>query len=98
MLVFFLGFPLASAHPFLLDSEPGQGQNAPAGTTQIITNYSEAVEIGFSELKVYDANGNQIDNKDTAYNGGETSLIVTTPPLEDGVYTCLLYTSDAADE
>ena len=87
MLVFFLGFPLASAHPFLLDSEPGQGQNAPAGTTQIITNYSEAVEIGFSELRVYDANGNQIDNKDTAYNGGETSLIVTTPPLEDGVYT-----------
>ena len=87
MLVFFLGFPLASAHPFLLDSEPGQGQNAPAGTTQIITNYSEAVEIGFSELRVYDANGNQVANKDTAYNGGETSLIVTTPPLEDGVYT-----------
>ena len=87
MLVFFLGFPLASAHPFLLDSEPGQGQNAPAGTIQIITNYSEAVEIGFSELKVYDANGNQIDNRDTAYNNGETSLIVTTQPLEDGVYT-----------
>ena len=87
VLVFFLGFPVASAHPFLLDSEPGQGQNAPTGTTQIITNYSEAVEIGFSELRVYDANGNQIDNKDTAYNNGETSLIVTTPPLEDGVYT-----------
>ncbi|MDC0042041.1 CopD family protein [Candidatus Nitrosopelagicus sp.] len=87
MLVFFLGFPLASAHPFLLDSEPGQGQNAPAGTIQIITNYSEAVEIGFSELKVYDANGNQIDNRDTAYNDGETSLIITTQPLEDGVYT-----------
>ena len=87
VLVFFLGFPLASAHPFLLDSEPGQGQNAPVGTIQIITNYSEAVEIGFSELKVYDANGNQIDNRDTAYNGGETSLVVTTQPLEDGVYT-----------
>ena len=87
VLVFFLGFPLASAHPFLLDSEPGQGQNAPAGTIQIITNYSEAVEIGFSELKVYDANGNQIDNRDTAYNGGETSLVITTQPLEDGVYT-----------
>ncbi|MBT4326869.1 MAG: copper resistance protein CopD [Candidatus Nitrosopelagicus sp.] len=87
VLVFVLGFPLASAHPFLLDSEPGQGQNAPAGTMQVITNYSEAVEIGFSELKVYDANGNQIDNRDTAYNDGETSLIVTTQPLEDGVYT-----------
>jgi len=87
VIIFFLGLPLANAHPFLLDSEPGQGQNAPAGTTQIITNYSEAVEIGFSELKVYDANGNQIDNKDTSYNNGEISLIVTTPPLDDGVYT-----------
>ena len=87
MLIFFLGFPLASAHPFLLDSEPGQGQNAPAGMNQVVTNYSEAVEISFSELKVYDANGNQIDNRDTAYNDGETSLIITTQPLEDGVYT-----------
>ena len=85
--MFFLGFPLASAHPFLLDSVPGQGQNGPVGTTQIITNYSEAVEIGYSELKVFDANGNQIDNRDTSYNNGETSLIITTPPLEDGVYT-----------
>ena len=50
MLVFFLGFPLASAHPFLLDSEPGQGQNAPAGTTQIITNYSKGLAINFGEI------------------------------------------------
>ena len=87
VIIFFLGLPIANAHPFLLDSEPGQSQNAPPGITQIITNYSEAVEIGFSELRVYDTNGNQVDNKDTSYNNGETSLIVTTPPLEDGVYT-----------
>ena len=59
----------------------------PAGTTQIITYYSEAVEIDFSSLKIYDSNGNQIDNQDTAYNNEESSLVVTTPPLEDGVYT-----------
>ena len=87
VLVFFLGFPLASAHPFLLDSNPAQGQSVPAGTTQIFTFYSEAVEIDFSSLKIYDANGNQIDNQDTAYNNEESSLVVTTPPLEDGVYT-----------
>ena len=86
-MIFFLGFPLASAHPFLLDSEPAQGQSVPAGTTQIITYYSEAVEIDFSSLKIYDSNGNQIDNQDTAYNNEESSLVVTTPPLEDGVYT-----------
>ncbi len=87
VLIFFLGLPAASAHPFLLETVPGQGQNAPIGVTQIISKYSEAVEIDFSELKVYDANGNQIDNRDTSYNDGETSLIVTTPPLEEGVYT-----------
>ena len=87
VLVFFLGFPLANAHPFLLDSDPAQGQSVPAGTTQIFTYYSEAVEIDFSSLKIYDSNGNQIDNQDTAYNNEESSLVVTTPPLEDGVYT-----------
>ena len=86
-ILFLIAFPLAYAHPFLLDSEPAQGQSVSIGTTQIITYYSEAVEIDFSELKIYDSNGNQIDNRDTAYHDGEESLSVTTPPLEDGVYT-----------
>ena len=82
-----IGFPLAYGHPFLLDSEPSQGQNAAVGTTQIITHYSEAVEINFSELKIYDSNGNQVDNRDTTYYNAESSLVITTSPLEDGVYT-----------
>jgi len=86
-LILIVGIPSAYAHPFLLDSEPGQVQNAPVGITQIITFYSEAIEIDFSELKVFDSNGNKIDNMDTAYYEGESSLVITTPPLEDGVYT-----------
>jgi len=86
-LILVIGVPSAYAHPFLLDSEPSQAVNAPIGTTQIITKYSEAVEINFSELKVFDSNGNQIDNGDTAYYEGESSLVITTSPLEDGTYT-----------
>ena len=37
------------------------------GTTQVIIKYSEAIEIDFSELKVFDSNGNQIDSRNTAY-------------------------------
>jgi copper transport protein len=85
--ILIIGIPSAYAHPFLLDSEPSQTENAAIGTTQIITKYSEAVEIDFSELKVFDSNGNQIDNRDTAYYEGENSLIITTIPLEDGIYT-----------
>jgi len=86
-LILIIGIPSAYAHPFLLDSEPSQAGNTAIGTTQIITKYSEAVEINFSELKVFDSNGNQIDNRDTAYYEGESSLVITTPPLEDGTYT-----------
>jgi len=86
-LILIIGVPSAYAHPFLLDSEPPQAGNAAIGTTQIITKYSEAVEIDFSELKVFDGNGNQIDNGDTAYYEGENSLVITTSPLEDGTYT-----------
>ena len=86
-LLLLIGFPLAYGHPFLIDSEPAQGQNAAVGTTQIVTHYSEAVEIDFSELKIYDSNGNQVDKRDTAYYNAESSLVITTQPLEDGVYT-----------
>jgi len=86
-LILIIGVPSAYAHPFLLDSEPPQAGNAAIGITQIITKYSEAVEIDFSELKVFDSNGNQIDNGDTTYYEGENSLVITTSPLEDGVYT-----------
>ena len=79
--------PFVSAHPFTEETIPNLTSNAPVGTTEVIVFFSEPVDINFSELKVFDANGDQIDNKDTKYHEGELSLIVTTPPLEDGVFT-----------
>lgn len=86
-LVLFLGTQLAFAHPSILDSSPAASSTAPAGTTQVVIHYSEAVDIDFSAIKVIDNNGNQIDNKDTKYFEAESSLVVTTPPLTDGIYT-----------
>lgn len=89
ILVFVLSIsvPYASAHPFTEETNPSPTENAPVGTTKITVFYSEPVELDFSYLKVLDSNGNQIDNKDSKYFQGEKSLIVTTPPLEDGIYT-----------
>ncbi len=87
MLVISFGFPLAEGHPFTTETDPLQASNAPTGITQVSVTYSEAIEIDFSVLKVLDSNGEQIDNKDTKYLDGEVSLVVTTSPLEDGVYT-----------
>lgn len=87
LFVFSIGIPFAEGHPFPTETNPPQGSNAPVGITQISVQYSEAIEIDFSALKVYDSNGDQIDNKDTSYFEGENSLVITTPPLQNGVYT-----------
>ncbi len=87
ILLVSFGFPLVEGHPFTLETDPPQASNVGSGITKVIVQYSEAVEIDFSVLKVLDSNGEQVDNKDTAYFEGENSLVVTTPPLQDGVYT-----------
>ena len=87
LVVFSITVSSAVAHPFTEDTNPSSTQNAQVGITEVYVMFSEPVELDFSSLKVYDSNGNQIDNKDTKYYQGERSLIVTTPPLEEGIYT-----------
>jgi len=87
LLVLSISLPYASAHPFTEETSPSTKVNAPVGVTEVTVIYSEPIELDFSSLKVLDSNGDQIDNKDSKYYQGENSLIVTTPPLEGGVYT-----------
>ena len=87
LILSLTSIPFAAAHPFTEETIPSLTSNAPTGITEIIVYFSEPVEIDFSIIKVLDNEGNQIDNKDTSYYNEEKSLIVTTPPLEDGVYT-----------
>ena len=75
------------AHPFTDTTVPEQFSNAPEGTDRVIVTYSEAIEIDFSSLKVYDSGGLQIDQRNTAYYDGINSLVVNTKPLGEGVYT-----------
>jgi copper transport protein len=88
LLIFISAVPLAYAHPLFLSSEPARSQIVAAGVDRVVIHFSEAVEIDFSYIRVFDSDGNQVDNKNTRYyDGTETSLIVTTPPLKDGIYT-----------
>ena len=87
LILLAISIPFAAAHPFTEETIPSLTSNAPTGTTEVVVFFSEPVDIDFSEIKVFDTNGDQIDNKDTTYHQGELSLVVSTPPLEDGVYT-----------
>ena len=87
LFILSMSIPYAAAHPFIEETNPNSASNAPVGTTKVIVHFSETVELDFSSLQVLDSNGEQIDNKDSKYYDGKNSLIVTTPPLNDGVYT-----------
>ncbi len=87
VFVCIINVGLAAGHPFVIDTEPAQSSNIAGDTNQIVIRYSEAVEVEYSTIKVFDKNGNQVDNKNTAYFQGEDSLVVTTMPLSDGVFT-----------
>lgn len=79
--------PSVYAHPFLLESDPPASSTSSGEIERVVIHFSEAVDVDFSNIKVFDGRGEQVDNRDTVYFEGETSLIVSTPPLEDGVYT-----------
>jgi copper transport protein len=78
LLVLSILIPYASAHPFTEETSPNSAVNAPVGITEVTVIYSEPIELDFSSLKVFDNNGDQIDNKDSKYYQGENSLVVTT--------------------
>lgn len=86
-LILMVGFPAAFAHPFTDQTVPAQFSNVPVGISEVVVTYSEAVEINHSTLEVFDSNGRQVDNGDTEYHEGDYSLVVTTAPLPEGVYT-----------
>jgi len=86
-VILSISIPYAAAHPFTMETSPNSSSNAVEGLTQVIVYFSEPIDVNFSSLKVLDNNGDQIDNKDTKYFEDEKSLVVTTPPLESGVYT-----------
>ncbi|MFM7796609.1 MAG: copper resistance protein CopC, partial [Candidatus Nitrosotenuis sp.] len=64
-LIIAISFPFAYAHPLIDNSSPNASTNVGAGLTQITIDFSEAVDIGYSYIKVFDSNGNQIDKKNT---------------------------------
>lgn len=86
-VLLIIAAPMVYAHPFTEESWPNADENAEVGTTQVWVRYSEEVVLEFSSLKVYDGQGNQIDNRDTTHYINDHTLVVTTPPLADGIYT-----------
>ena len=90
-MVSLLGFGAihtSFGHAFVIDSSPSQSASIAASPQQIDVFFSEPVDLRYSNLKVLDSNGKQVDKGDVRYlQNDESKLTVSVPLLKDGTYT-----------
>ena len=79
---------VAEAHANLIRSEPPANSTLDASPERITIWFSEPMEARFSEIQVLDNSGARVDNKDSAVDANDlTVMSISLPPLPDGTYT-----------
>lgn len=90
-LTIILGFGAihtSFGHAFVINSSPSQSGSIAASPQKIDVIFSEPVDLRYSNLKVLDSNGKQVDKGDVGYlQNDESKLTVSIPLLKDGTYT-----------
>jgi copper transport protein len=72
----------------VISSTPSPSQSLSSSPSKVTVIFSEPIDLKYSEIKVLDADGKQIDNKDASYlPGDQTGVSVSVSNLKDGVYT-----------
>ena len=74
----------AWAHAFLDHADPKVGSTVHESPAQVTVWMTENLEPAFSKLQVFDANGTEVDKKDTKVNGNV--MMVSVPKLIAGKY------------
>lgn len=91
--------PNSYAHAFVTKSDPAPSQSLSSPPSKIDVYFSDPVDIRYSEIKVLDSDGKQIQGNDQHYIGGnQLSLSVSLPPnLKNGIYTISTKVLDQTD-
>jgi copper resistance protein C len=75
---------LAHAHAFLDHADPKVGSTIHESPSQVKVWMTEGLEPAFSKLQVFDAQGTEVDKKDTKVDG--STMTVSLPKLAPGKY------------
>jgi copper transport protein len=80
---------LARAHATLEETQPARGSTVETQPSAVVFHFSEAVELNFSAVHVYDASGKVVDDGKAIHPGGTGSdvSIRLAPDLARGTYT-----------
>lgn len=84
-----VGAAPALAHATLEETVPQRGAVVETQPKAIVFNFSEAVELNFSAVHVYDAAGKEVDDgRATHVNGSKSAVTIGMKPSQpDGTYT-----------
>ena len=84
-----LGAREAAAHAFLKTAAPAVGASVREAPAQVVLDFTEGVEPGFSTITVQDAAGARVDTGAVHLGGGEAQLAIGLKPLPPGAYTVI---------
>jgi len=78
----------ARAHAFLDHADPRVGSTVHGSPTEVKIWFTEGLILPFSDLKVLDASGKEVQKADKHLDpSNKELLIVSVPPLTPGKYT-----------
>src|SRR5438093_4333044 len=77
----------ASAHALLLQTEPSPQTTVRRSPDAIRLHFSEAVEVTFGAVRIFDVNGSRVDAGRISRVDGRRVVVVPVGHLEDGTYT-----------
>jgi copper transport protein len=83
------GAPAAWAHAQLLGTSPASGSTLPAQPREAIFEFNQDVGGTLGAVRVYDAQGNEVDDLDVTHSDGNERWmgVGLKPHLPDGTYT-----------
>ena len=86
--MFLIAWPSAAfAHAILLRTEPAAQTTAAAAPAAVRLFFSEAVELAFGAVRVYDVHGNRVDTGSIRREQGDREVVAGLRPLQQGTYT-----------
>ena len=90
--------PAASAHSFLVGSDPPQGAVLATAPTRATLEFSEKVAVDLTKISLVDAGGTVIAGTSTSVDPKHNRVIVVTlPKIGDGTYRLRFVTRDPVD-
>jgi copper transport protein len=79
----------ATAHAELVSTAPERGARVEAAPERVVFRFSEPVEAGFGAVRVFDADGDRVDEGDLVRPNDDSRAVAVAlrPDLPDGSYT-----------